>query len=217
MEHAYKTEYLDDAMHTLGEAFDFAVNACRLDLEIFLELFISTGFSKTFAEGEPATVCGMSGSELVLKVLSLAGLSAGDKADKQTAFGQSAEYRCGYVLAYYQWYTARSFKNIKETFSVDELYGFYRILQRHSEDEFVKAVEESVKKKNLPTALQIQRKKCGISQRELAERSGVNLRTLQQYEVGAKDINKASVISVIRMSKVLSCSVEDLIEQGVSL
>lgn len=40
----------------------------------------------------------------------------------------------------------------------------------------------------------------------------MNLRTLQQYEVGAKDINKASVTNLLALAKALSCNVEDLIE-----
>ena len=40
----------------------------------------------------------------------------------------------------------------------------------------------------------------------------VNLRTLQQYEHGTKDINKASVSSVYALAKTLNCNVEDLLE-----
>ncbi|MBQ2578202.1 MAG: helix-turn-helix transcriptional regulator [Lachnospiraceae bacterium] len=56
------------------------------------------------------------------------------------------------------------------------------------------------------------RKLLGMSQRELAETSGVNIRTIQQYETGAKDINKASVQNVVAMARALHCDVEDLME-----
>lgn len=62
-----------------------------------------------------------------------------------------------------------------------------------SEDKFVETMEIIVMNKNLSTRLQFQRRMAGYSQRLLAEKSGVNLRTLQQYESGAKDINKAAV------------------------
>lgn len=62
------------------------------------------------------------------------------------------------------------------------------------------------------TRLQARRKQCGLSQKKLSTESGVNLRTLQQYEVGAKDINKASVTNLLALAKALSCNVEDLIE-----
>ena len=40
----------------------------------------------------------------------------------------------------------------------------------------------------------------------------VNLRTLQQYELSTKDINKASAASVYALTKTLNCNVEDLLE-----
>ena len=60
--------------------------------------------------------------------------------------------------------------------------------------------------------MQMYRKLLGLSQRELAEASGVNIRTIQQYETGAKDINKASVKNVVAMARALHCDVEDLME-----
>ena len=63
-----------------------------------------------------------------------------------------------------------------------------------------------------PAKLQQQRKRCGYTQKKLAEISGVNLRTLQQYELKAKDIDKASVQTVLALSNALGCEIEDIIE-----
>lgn len=57
------------------------------------------------------------------------------------------------------------------------------------------------------------RKAAGLSQAKLAEVSGVNLRMIQFYEQGAKDINKAEVLTVYRLANALNCTVEDLIEK----
>lgn len=57
------------------------------------------------------------------------------------------------------------------------------------------------------------RKAAGLSQSKLAEISGVNLRMIQYYEQGAKDINKAEVLTVYRLAQALNCIVEDLIEK----
>ena len=46
----------------------------------------------------------------------------------------------------------------------------------------------------------------------LAEKSGVSLRMIQQYEQGAKDINKASGESLVALSRALGCRMEDLLE-----
>lgn len=51
-----------------------------------------------------------------------------------------------------------------------------------------------------------------LSQRELAERSGVSLRTLQDYEQGRKPINQAAAITVLRIAQALGVTVEDLLE-----
>ena len=56
------------------------------------------------------------------------------------------------------------------------------------------------------------REKAGLTQKELSERSGVNLRTIQNYEQGYKDINKAQVLSLYKLAKALDVTMEDLIE-----
>ena len=53
----------------------------------------------------------------------------------------------------------------------------------------------------------------GCSQRELAEMSGVSLRSIQMYEQRNKDINKAQAESLNRLAKSLGCTMEDLLEE----
>ena len=50
----------------------------------------------------------------------------------------------------------------------------------------------------------------GLSQQQLAESSGVNVRMIQNYEQGTKDINKASVTTVYQLSKALEVSIYQL-------
>ncbi len=56
------------------------------------------------------------------------------------------------------------------------------------------------------------RKNYGYSQRELAETSGVSLRSIQMYEQRNKDINKANADALFRLAKTLGCQMEDLLE-----
>jgi DNA-binding Xre family transcriptional regulator len=42
--------------------------------------------------------------------------------------------------------------------------------------------------------------------------SGVNIRTIQQYEGRSKDINKAAGATLRSLAQVLSCRIEDLLE-----
>lgn len=57
------------------------------------------------------------------------------------------------------------------------------------------------------------RKARGLSQRQLAEASGVNVRVLQHYEQGFKDINKAAAETVKALADALGVRMEDLLEE----
>ena len=56
------------------------------------------------------------------------------------------------------------------------------------------------------------RKQCKMSQRQLATLSHVSIKTIQAYEQGRKDINKAESLSLFKMAQVLDCEMEDLLE-----
>lgn len=61
--------------------------------------------------------------------------------------------------------------------------------------------------------LQDRRKAAGFSQAQLAARvEGLNLRTLQHYERGSMDINRAAALIVWRLAVALGCEVVDLLE-----
>ena len=64
----------------------------------------------------------------------------------------------------------------------------------------------------LKTNLARIRNKRGLSQSKLAEASGVNVRMIQHYEQGFKDINQASALTVYRLAEALSVSVGELLE-----
>ena len=212
---AYDNQYLDDAMKCLGEAFEYAANSCQMDMDSFLELFIGTGYAEQFAAGVPKVVSGTSGTELVMDVLIKSGT---DNTFPQARidYDYSPQYWSGWILAYYQWYTGRNFKEIQKHITMQEIEKLYPTLHEASEKKFVDIVNGMIRKKNPPTRLQAQRKISGYSQRELAEKVGVNLRTLQQYEIRAKDINKAAGATLLALSKVLGCRVEDLMEYDSS-
>lgn len=62
------------------------------------------------------------------------------------------------------------------------------------------------------THLAMQRRMIGYTQRLLAEKSGVNIRLIQQYESKARDINKAAAGTLWLLSKALQCRIEDIID-----
>ncbi len=55
------------------------------------------------------------------------------------------------------------------------------------------------------------KKSRNLTQKALAQRSGVNLRSLQDYEQGHKKLSSASGDNLLRLSTVLGCTMEDLL------
>lgn len=60
--------------------------------------------------------------------------------------------------------------------------------------------------------LQRIRKAAGLTQQQLADAAGLNVRMLQYYEQGYKDINGAAALTVYRLAQALGCQVQDLLE-----
>lgn len=58
------------------------------------------------------------------------------------------------------------------------------------------------------------REAAGITQKQLAEKTQMSLRTIQHLEQGTRDLNKAQAFTVWSIAKALNCKMEDLIEAG---
>lgn len=215
MMRAYDESYLDDAMQNLGDAMDYAVNTLGMEPDAFMDMFVTGGLAEQFGSGVPKYVAGMSGTELVWEVTNRAGQNI-ELPMAQIDYACSPEYWTGWILAYYQWFTGQSFKNIKNYISVKEVLDLYSTLHEAPEEKFVDVVNRRISKANAPTHLQTLRKAGGYSQKELAEKSGVALRMIQQYEQRAKDINKATVVNLFALARTLGCRAEDLLEYDVS-
>ena len=211
----YKTETylfdLEESMFNLGEAFNYAINVYKLDPDEFMNYFINSGIDEMFEIGNPKFIFGMSGCELVLYIFDKIGYKYEFK-EPQNSYLYSPEYWCGYILAYYQYKTGLSFKYIHNEISMKEILNMYYPLHEASEEKFVQVLNKRFKE-NKATRLQVLRKKLGLTQKELADRSGINLRILQEYEIGRKSINKASASTLYALSRVLNCKMEDLLDQ----
>lgn len=53
----------------------------------------------------------------------------------------------------------------------------------------------------------------GMTQSELSELSGINIKSIASYEQSPEKINHASVESVYILSDCLNCTIEDLVEK----
>ena len=211
---AYGEYYLDDAMNNLGEAVDYAVNACHISADDFMNMFVTSGYAEQFSSGVAKVVSGLSGSELVLTVLEASGKKIDSIPEARFEYDCSVEYWCGYILAYYQWRSAMSFKDILKFLPMSEIERMYSTLHEASEEKAKEVFSSVIKRKATSIILQTVRIASGMSLRELSEKSGISLRSIQQYEQKAKDINKAAVDSILALANALGCKVEDLIENA---
>lgn len=68
--HAYPEIYLNRAQIKLGDAFDYAINTCKIPGDEFIKLFTVSSISKRIENGEAAILAGMSGIEIAIEKLS---------------------------------------------------------------------------------------------------------------------------------------------------
>jgi len=211
MARAYRKTYLPKAARNFGNMMGYAVNDCALDGGRYLHMFISSGLAQQFEHGDPKVVAHKSGIDLATEAITKATGNAPKAVPSMTDY-QTSEYWGGWVLAHYQWYTARKFSSILRFMPFSDILDMYYSL--HGEDilKFYEAADEIYINSRPQTNLNHLRKTAGLSQAKLASEAGVPLRTIQMYEQREKDINKAQVNIAIKLARALGCSVEDLID-----
>lgn len=60
--------------------------------------------------------------------------------------------------------------------------------------------------------LKTMREKKGMSQSQLAEASGLNIRALQYYEQGRLNFNHCKIEKVFKVALALDCDIEDILD-----
>ena len=208
---AYDKVYLEKARTVLGRMLDFAVHELQYDLSVFFDLFLSSGVAEKFGQGDFTLLAGKSGVELAYEVLDKADISY-ERVPLHYTINRSEEYWTGWALAYYQWETALSFKEIVNCVPISEICVMYSPYHEMSIKQFVDRMNAYYRAMHPETNLKRIRQRAGFSQSKLAELSGVPLRTIQQYEQRQKNINKAQAEYLIRLAKCLYCEPEDLME-----
>lgn len=212
MIHAYDKVYLEKARIALGRMLDFAVYDLKYDITEFFGLFIASGVAERFGSGDFSLLVGMSGVELAYEVLEQSGIVC-ERIKPNYTIDRSEEFWTGWALAYYQWETAMSYAEIVHYVPIKDILELYSPYHEMDIRQFVDKMNELMTVEKPETNLKLLRQRAGLSQRELAELSGVPVRTIQQYEQRQKNINKAQAEYVIMLAKVLCCEVENLIEK----
>ena len=203
---AYNQSYLDDAMTAMAILLDYAVNYRHHDIDEFWQRFLATdSLAQRFAKGDPATISGRSGVELYCIVTG----TSPDGLPEYIEFERSPEYWTGWSLAYCQWHMCRSFDELTRILSPGELVKMYPLYHEmdvlHTVDAFLNRL------KQIPTNLEILRRRAGHSQAQLARLSTVSIRSIQMYEQRQNDIRKAQYNVLKALAGVLECEVEELV------
>lgn len=211
MTHAYSELYLNDAKNSLSTFFDYMINDCKYKADWAATLFIITGYSYQFERGNPSIVSGMSGIELAHAVIKKTYTCKKPPTPKQKE-DCSPEYWAGWALAEYQWFTGRNFKDIFEHVPMSKIIRMYSVYHEMDISQFIESMETFYNEKVFEAKLKTIRENRGISQSELANLSGVNLRSIQMYEQKVNNIDKAQAQTLYKLSRVLGCNIEDLLE-----
>lgn len=208
---AYNELYLNDAIKNLANAFDYAINVCKLKPDWFMKLFVQSAISVQFERGNPAIISGKSGEELVRDILGA--VYPNEKLPAPTfSEGRTPEYWAGWALAQYQWASAKRFKDIFERIPLSEIIAMYPTYHEMDITRFNESMDKRYSEVVTETKLRKIRESRQLSQGELAKLSGVNIRSIQLYEQRVNDIDKAQAQTLYKLSRALGCSVEDLLE-----
>lgn len=211
MIHAYDKNYLSKAQNNLASMFDFAVYDLEEELPNFYQKFLMSKICHQFERGESTVIVGKSGVELTLEIMGDENLAS----KYRPAADRTPEYWCGWALAYFQWYTNLSFREIENYIPITEILAMYSPYHEMDISQFCDKMIELYNKRKDNTNLKKLRLDAGLSQSELAEISGIPVRTIQQYEQNQKNINAAKAETVVKLAKALNTTVEKLMEVEV--
>lgn len=210
---AYDEEYLPLAQRVLGDMLDYAVNTLNYELGRFYRLFIISGVAAQFEIGNPAYAAGKNGCEVAKEVIGCSGISVPDTEDVMY-LDKSPEYWTGWALGYYQWKRCETFKSIERVVSVDMVCSMYYPMHEADIERFVIVMDE---KMSAAQSSQLRRLRAyaGLSQRMLAEASGVPIRQIQLFEQGERSINRTQAETLVQLANALKCSPAELLEKPI--
>lgn len=141
MTHAYNELYTEDAMRNVGIMAHFCINEYGLTPADFYDAFLRSDVSRQIAKGNPNYLVGHSGKELADIVLE----GRDVKQPSSDYYYITPEYWAGWVLAYYQWYTALDFSEISSRgLTFDRILQMYYPLHEADLTKFVEAANSII-------------------------------------------------------------------------
>lgn len=208
MIHAYSELYIEGVMIKLGDMLEYACIDCEYDLDAFWQLFLRSRVSIGIENGNPKYIAGMSGVELAQIVM--------EEVDYNTDFpepswnsNRSDIYWCGWVLAYYQWYCALSFKIISEKLTLRMLRKMYGTLH---EADIHKCIDvlDNMAIINVRHTVREWRQIRNWTQNELAQRAKVDISQIQRLEYGERKLENMTLKAALNIANALGVRIEQI-------
>jgi len=222
---AYNRSYLENVKSNLGAMLDCGINTLEFGPRDFYNMFLDSDMSDKINRGDAYSICTLGGVELAEYVVCFAMNNSKYihvKKASDPAFNQhlndaiinvnSKEYWAGTVIAEYAWEENMSYQELDGYISVEEVIALYKDFANADSLVINIRLDEMLNAKKKVAKLKLRREMLGLSQSELAQQSGIPLRTLQQYEQRRKNINNAKAVYLVDLASVLRCEVRDLIE-----
>lgn len=208
---AYYDVYLNEAQETLGNMFEYGINTCHIEPEYFYTMFLNSGLAEQFAKGNPRVIAGMSGGELAKEVI-LKSTGKEPEEEEEYYLDKTPEFWAGWILAYYQWKTGRSFRKISEYLTITDILCMYPTLHEADVSKFVDTAESMYKRKHTKTYFSCKLKNQKYSIEQLAKEADISEDIIKRLETDFSYIWDLDVRTLYKIAKVLDSTMEDLLE-----
>lgn len=208
--YAYDKDIMLSAKERFAVMIDYAVFWCGMDLRAFYNRFLGSGLAEPMAAGYPMFSLGMSGIELAARVVENTGGTLALDGSYTFPWEDSSYYWTGWALCQYQWYKSVSFAALdRGGLPIEKVHSLFHPLHEADITKLFEVFDSLYRPEAL--SLKKRRKAMGLTQEELAERSGISLRMIRAYEQGTQDISKAEASTVLRLANCLGCTEKALL------
>ena len=142
MKSAYSEMYLSDVQKNLGFFFQATLHNLNLPVDEVQRVFLASEIPTQIEFANPNFLCGKSGYELA--ILAFPQYEKNLLESINEPFYPQAEYWCGHVLAYYQWYSCKSFAEILDKYPLERILSDYRLMHEADITKMAQAMDSVI-------------------------------------------------------------------------
>jgi len=202
--------YKEKIKKLYAECIDYAANGVHLNIDRTITA-ICRVFGHKFDTLDKEFIDNYTGKSLIQEILNFYFWDF--KYEDYEINTNSKEYILGLYLCEMGLYSKMPFRDIIIRVNSGTMMNY---LKEHNfkpnQEDFNKFVRKIVRLDDYVTRLKIYREHAGLSQSELADKAGVNVRNIQMYEQRNNNINSASAEILKKIAAALKVRVDDLLE-----